>query len=218
MVRTDPGTLSETTVARIDGRGNPPRNTDMAHGWLPFACSPEGAAVPAGTSAAGGPPHPIMIPNGLDHCGADSRPAPRPRTIHAIIPITDSSVSDEIEVRVAGPARRIAVGENNSCGLLPFSRPLRLYGAGPNKKLRSCTGPAIFIGNSCRGPEQYSLFTTPLRHWSSTASGETPHSMNWWAPSRKGPALSRPGLAGMGTPSRARAVPRRARCGDRDRW
>src|SRR5271165_5993122 len=68
-----------------------------------------------------------------------SRPAPSPRTIHAIIPITDSSVSDEIEVRIAGPARRVAVGENNSCGLLPFSRPLRFYRADPTKN----SGPTL---------------------------------------------------------------------------
>src|SRR6266568_1425629 len=79
-----------------------------------------------------------------------SRPAPRPRTIHAMMPITDSSVSGEIDIRVAGPARQVAVGESNSCGLLPFSGPLRLYGADPNKKLRFLTASAIFTGRSCR--------------------------------------------------------------------
>src|SRR3984957_1900971 len=71
-----------------------------------------------------------------------SRPAPRPRTIHAMMPITDSLVSDQNDVRVAGPARQVAVGENNSCGLLPFSGP-RLFGGGPNGKLRVLTASAI---------------------------------------------------------------------------
>ena len=34
-----------------------------------------------------------------------SRPAARPRTIHAMMPMTDSSVSEEFDVRVAGLAR-----------------------------------------------------------------------------------------------------------------
>src|ERR1700726_586617 len=49
-----------------------------------------------------------------------SRPAPRPRTIHAMMPITDSSVSDVNDVWVAGPARRVAVGEEISAGSCPL--------------------------------------------------------------------------------------------------
>src|SRR5580658_5968510 len=62
------------------------------------------------------------------------RPAPRPRTIHAMMPITDSSVSEELDVRGSGPARLIAVGEITSRGLLPFTWPLRLIDDGLNKK------------------------------------------------------------------------------------
>src|SRR5271157_5645321 len=81
-----------------------------------------------------------------------SRPAPRPRTIHAMIPITDSSVSDEIDVRVAGPARQIAARENNSCGLLPFSGPLRLSRRRPERKNSgSWAAPAIFHGPQLPG-------------------------------------------------------------------
>src|SRR6202023_2112919 len=49
-----------------------------------------------------------------------SRPAPRPRTIHAMMLITDSSVSDDNDVRVAGPARQVAVGEITPAGSCPF--------------------------------------------------------------------------------------------------
>src|SRR5271165_6559383 len=80
-----------------------------------------------------------------------SRPAPSPRTIHAIIPITDSSVSDEIEVRVAGPARRVAVGEITPAGSCPFLGRCAFYRAGPNKKLRSYTASAIFTAQYSRG-------------------------------------------------------------------
>ncbi len=61
-----------------------------------------------------------------------------------MMPITDSSVSDETDVRVAGPARQVAVGENNSCGLLPFSGPLRLLRRRPERKLRVLTASVIF--------------------------------------------------------------------------
>src|SRR4249919_2534690 len=62
-----------------------------------------------------------------------SKPAPRPRTIHAMMPITDSSVSDEIDIRVAGPARHVAVGENLPAGSCPFLGCCAFYGAGPKE-------------------------------------------------------------------------------------
>src|SRR6185437_12197839 len=76
-----------------------------------------------------------------------SRPAPRPRTIHAMMPITDSSVSNQMTYGVAGPARQVAVGERNSRGLLPFSGPERLSWRRPERKNSgSCAAPVVFTG------------------------------------------------------------------------
>jgi hypothetical protein len=40
-----------------------------------------------------------------------SKPATRPRTIHAMMPITDSLVSDQVKYAVVSHARQIARGE-----------------------------------------------------------------------------------------------------------
>ena len=79
-----------------------------------------------------------------------SRPAPRPRTIHAMMPITDSSVSKNLMYGVAGPARQVAVGGISSRGLLPFTGPLRLNGADLKRKLRDCAASSYFPRGSCQ--------------------------------------------------------------------
>src|SRR6476619_6032245 len=48
-----------------------------------------------------------------------SKPAPKPRTIHAMIPITDSLVSDQVRYAVVGNAGQIAAGEDFSLGCSP---------------------------------------------------------------------------------------------------
>ncbi len=78
------------------------------------------------------------------------RPAPRPRTIHATIPITDSSVSDEIDVRVAGPARQIAVEKITPTGSCPFLGRYAFHGVGPKEKLRVLHCSRHIHGRSCR--------------------------------------------------------------------
>src|SRR5689334_19682982 len=88
-----------------------------------------------------------------------SRPAPRPRTIHAMMPITDSSVSDEIDVRVAGPARQVAGEKITPAGSCPFLGRCVFYDAGPSEKLRVLTASAIFTGRSCR--VRSNTFTLP---------------------------------------------------------
>src|SRR5580704_17474214 len=60
-----------------------------------------------------------------------SRPAPRPRTIHAMMPITDSLVSDRVRYAVVGHAGEIAVGEDFSRGVLTVLWPWRLAGTVP---------------------------------------------------------------------------------------
>ena len=67
-----------------------------------------------------------------------SRPDPGPRTIHAMMPITDSSVSEELDVRGSGPARLIAMGVINSRGLLPFTWPPRLIGTAKFTNRSTC--------------------------------------------------------------------------------
>src|SRR6202044_171453 len=59
---------------------------------------------------------------------------------------TDSLVSKECDIRVAGPARQIAVGEISSRGLLPFTGPQCLNGAEPNKKTPVLHCPLYFQG------------------------------------------------------------------------
>ena len=48
------------------------------------------------------------------------------------------------DVRVAGPARQIVVGELSSRGLLPFTGPQCLNGAGLNKKTAAPHCPLYF--------------------------------------------------------------------------
>src|SRR5580693_4296635 len=53
-----------------------------------------------------------------------SKPAPRPRTIHAMTPITDSLVqSDQVRYAVVGHAGQIAVGEETLPGVLTVLWP-----------------------------------------------------------------------------------------------
>src|SRR5579859_5806319 len=51
-----------------------------------------------------------------------SRPAPRPRTIHAMMPITDSLVSPQVRYAVVSHAGEIAVGEDSPVGSPSFGR------------------------------------------------------------------------------------------------
>src|ERR1700728_1452555 len=89
-----------------------------------------------------------------------SRPAPRPRTIHAMMPITDSSVSDEIDM---GGGRSCATGRG---GRNDLPRALALFWAaapflapGPNTKKKT-PGPALppEFGCTCQGPEQLTSY------------------------------------------------------------
>ena len=108
------------------------------------------------------------------------RPAPRPRTIHATIPITDSSVSDEIDVRVAGPARQIAVEKITPTGSCPFLGRYAFHGVGPKEKT---PGPSCASGSARR--------------------------RRWHQPRSRGPSWPGPRL-GRGARRRRSAAPRRA--------
>src|ERR1700691_2266348 len=85
-----------------------------------------------------------------------SRPPPRPRTIHAMMPITDSSVSDEIDMR-GSRSRATGRGGRNDLPRAPalFWAAAPFVALGPNtkKKLRFLNCPP-YSGCSCRGPEQ----------------------------------------------------------------
>jgi hypothetical protein len=92
-----------------------------------------------------------------------SRPAPRPRTIHAMMPITGSLVSPQVKYAVIGQAGQIAVGDRVSRGCSPsFSRsalpaPVRVR----IKKSGPCRCPRNIGG--CLGPERCLYPTLPRR-------------------------------------------------------
>jgi hypothetical protein len=115
------------------------------------------------------PQHPVLGPVSADWIspvtGAPSRPAPRPGTIHAMMPITGSLASDEIDVRVAGPARQVAVGEITPAGSCPLLGRCVFYGADRTENSGSWRLPPIFTGRSCR--VRSNTFTLPRGQGSS---------------------------------------------------
>src|SRR5580692_5159816 len=85
-----------------------------------------------------------------------SRPAPRPRMIHAMMPITDSSVRDEIDIRGSRSCATDRGGRNDlPRALAHFWAAAPFLAPGPNTKQKT-PGPALLpeFGRSCRGPEQ----------------------------------------------------------------
>ena len=119
MVRTDPGSLSGTTVPRIDRRGNPAAGT----GSVGVITGTDQAISPASTAGARPAVHigraAAAVGSALDQ------------------PVHRCAQPGRRRVRVAGPARRIAV-ENNSCGALSlfwaaahFTAPARTENSGP---------------------------------------------------------------------------------------
>ena len=88
------------------------------------------------------------------------RPAPRPRTIQAMMPITGSLVSPQVEYAVVGHAgdrggRRVSRGcsPSFSRSVLPAPVRVRIKNPGP------AAARAILAGDGCLGPERC-LYTT----------------------------------------------------------
>src|ERR1700756_4429243 len=90
-----------------------------------------------------------------------SRPAPRPRTIHAMMPITDSSVSDENDMRGSRSCATESRWEKETPeGSCPFLGRCALPAPTRIRKLQILHCSPI-LGCSCRDPERYFYYTSP---------------------------------------------------------